>query len=350
MNLLSGLVKGVSALVVSVLAFGLFSTSSGPTASFTMSPDGNPVVGQTVQFTDTSTGSPTSWSWNFGDGQSSTLQSPVHVFAAPGLFTVTLTATNASGSSQQTQTPIVSPIDTLRLNNKGNHAFTVTLVATNQHNNNVQGAGQAIPQNDLFGYFSLPSLTGNPDNPEVFVKILDGTTINGQFWVFYGHLTDLIYDVTVTEVATGFIKTYHKDAGNSAGGFDTSGFHATATPTITPTPGPPTQTPTITPTPGAAITVNLVASNFKWSFNGGGQSFTFHVGQPYRLLVSRAVNTTHEFSGLPVFGCSGGITVNCNFTPTTAQIGNYGFGCTNDGCGTTSEHNQMQSGLAIVAP
>jgi hypothetical protein len=91
--------------------------------------------------------------------------------------------------------------DTLTLNSS--HPFTVRLVATNQHNGNVQGVGQAIPQSDLFGYFSLPSLTGQPTNPEVFVKILDGTTINGQYWVFYGHLTDLIYDITVTEVATG---------------------------------------------------------------------------------------------------------------------------------------------------
>jgi PKD repeat protein len=53
----------------------------------------------TVQFTDTSTNSPTSWDWNFGDGNSSTEQNPVHVFSINGTYNVTLVATNAGGSS-----------------------------------------------------------------------------------------------------------------------------------------------------------------------------------------------------------------------------------------------------------
>ena len=102
------------------------------------------------------------------------------------------------------------------------HSFNVTLVATDQHHGNVQGAGVALPQTDTFGYFSLPTLTNNPSNPEVFVKIL--LAPGGGYWVFYGHLTDLIYDLTVTENATGLSHTYHKDAGNTPGGFDTSTF------------------------------------------------------------------------------------------------------------------------------
>ena len=108
------------------------------------------------------------------------------------------------------------------------HSFNVTLVATDQHNNNVTGNGVALPQTDTFGYFSLPTITQNPSNPEVFVKILDGTAINGNYWVFFGHLTDLIYDMSVTDNVTGIQHTYHKDAGNEPGGFDTSTFPATA--------------------------------------------------------------------------------------------------------------------------
>lgn len=80
-------------------------TSSGvePVAGFTWSPSA-PDVGQAVQFTDTSTGSPTSWSWDFGDGGDSTSQNPVHAFAAVGASTVTLTAANQHGSSTRSQT------------------------------------------------------------------------------------------------------------------------------------------------------------------------------------------------------------------------------------------------------
>ena len=113
------------------------------------------------------------------------------------------------------------------------HSFNISVVATNQHDNNKTGAGVALPQTDTFGYFSLPTLTDNPSNPEVFVKVLDGRPINGSFWIFYGHLTDLIYDLTVTDNVTGITKTYHKDAGNEAGGFDTVSFPAPSNTTTT---------------------------------------------------------------------------------------------------------------------
>ncbi len=67
------------------------------------------VVGQTVNFTDNSTGIPTSWSWDFGDGSpASTLQNPSHSYAAPGVYTVTLTATNAQGNCTTTLTITVT--------------------------------------------------------------------------------------------------------------------------------------------------------------------------------------------------------------------------------------------------
>jgi len=50
-----------------------------------------------VQFTDQSTGAPTSWSWSFGDGGTSTLQGPTHTYAAAGTYDVTLTVTDGTG-------------------------------------------------------------------------------------------------------------------------------------------------------------------------------------------------------------------------------------------------------------
>ena len=50
-------------------------------------------IGSLIQFTDTSTGSPTAWDWDFGDGFASTEQNPVHSYAEESLYTVGLRAT-----------------------------------------------------------------------------------------------------------------------------------------------------------------------------------------------------------------------------------------------------------------
>jgi PKD repeat protein len=68
-----------------------------PTAAFTWDPTA-PDVGQQVQFTDTSSGYPTTWSWNFDDGSSSTEQNPTHSFGQAGTYDVALTVTNPAGS------------------------------------------------------------------------------------------------------------------------------------------------------------------------------------------------------------------------------------------------------------
>lgn len=59
-----------------------------------------------LQFTNSSSNA-TSYSWNFGDGNISTEENPVHTFAAPGTYTVTLTATNDAGNRAATKTILI---------------------------------------------------------------------------------------------------------------------------------------------------------------------------------------------------------------------------------------------------
>lgn len=57
-----------------------------------------------VTFTDLTTNGATSWAWNFGDGNTSTLQNPSNTYTTNGTYTVTLTATNAFGSDPEVKT------------------------------------------------------------------------------------------------------------------------------------------------------------------------------------------------------------------------------------------------------
>ncbi len=82
-------------------------TSPAPVANFSGTPTSGylPLI---VNFTDSSTNNPTSWSWNFGDTNvpynTSTLQNPTKWYVDAGTFTVSLTVTNAYGNDTMTRT------------------------------------------------------------------------------------------------------------------------------------------------------------------------------------------------------------------------------------------------------
>ena len=79
---------------------GTFSCNVAPIAGFNYT-DAD-VCNGSVQFKDLSSGKPTSWAWDFGDGQSASTQNPSHTYAASGTYTVILTATGTNGSSKDT--------------------------------------------------------------------------------------------------------------------------------------------------------------------------------------------------------------------------------------------------------
>jgi PKD repeat protein len=64
-------------------------------------------VNSVVNFADQSTNDPSEWSWDFGDGSTSSAKNPPHAFSAPGTYTVSLTVSNVSGSNTTTQDIIV---------------------------------------------------------------------------------------------------------------------------------------------------------------------------------------------------------------------------------------------------
>jgi PKD repeat protein len=83
------------------------STPKIPVASFKASTTTGTTM-SAISFTDTSTNSPTSWIWNFGDGTTATTQSVSHTFTKAGKYTVSLTVKNAAGSATATKTVTIS--------------------------------------------------------------------------------------------------------------------------------------------------------------------------------------------------------------------------------------------------
>ncbi len=73
-----------------------------PVAAFTATPTSG-IAPLTVKFTDKSTNIPNSWSWKFGDGNTSTVQDPSHKYVKKGTYTVSLTVKNAGGNSSVTK-------------------------------------------------------------------------------------------------------------------------------------------------------------------------------------------------------------------------------------------------------
>ena len=98
-------------VIISFLCIGSVSTLAAenvvPVASFSADVVSGKVPLQ-VQFTDTSSGEPTSWLWDFGDGSKSNLQNPAHTYMASGNYTVNLTVSNANGSDSLTRIDYIS--------------------------------------------------------------------------------------------------------------------------------------------------------------------------------------------------------------------------------------------------
>ncbi|MBT2533489.1 PKD domain-containing protein [Arthrobacter sp. ISL-48] len=155
----------------------LGSAPQAPVASFTATPTSG-TAPLNVSFIDTSTGRPTSWAWNFGDGGTSSIQSPSHSYSAAGTYTVTLTATNSAGSNSATATIAVSPATT---------ATGVTAVGSTTTYSSTAGtaAGLSAPSGTTAGDVLIASITAdlNPSMASVpagWTPIVNALSINSS--------------------------------------------------------------------------------------------------------------------------------------------------------------------------
>jgi ELWxxDGT repeat protein len=82
------------------------------------------------------------------------------------------------------------------------------------------GVGGAIAGTDKSGFFWF----FNSSNVELVIKVLDGRSINGSVWVFYGALSDVEYTIQVVDTQTTEEETYINPPGEICGRADTTAF------------------------------------------------------------------------------------------------------------------------------
>lgn len=251
-------------------------TCATPNAAFTASAT-TVCVGAPVNFTDNSTGGPTSWSWTFPSGTpgSATTQNVTGVtWSAAGTYTVTLTASNTNGSNSTTQviTVVASP--------------TVTASASNTS----VCSGSSVTLNAVGG----------------------GTYL----WAPGGQTTATI---TVTPTTT----TTYTVTGTNAQSCSDTGM---VTVTVFPLPiiNATTLNGTICPGDPAVLTAGG-ATSFTW--NPGGLTGT-------SVTVTPATTTTYTVTGVDANNCSGTAQVtvivqNC-VVPVAAATASGSSGCLGD--------------------
>ena len=143
-----------------------------PVANFIANTTSIP-VGGTVNFTDLSIASPTSWSWNFTGGtpSTSTLQNPTGIqYNTPGLYTVSLTATNAAGSDDEVK------VNYINVGSNPSNAYCDSLHFPFQGNYVLYSIRY---QNGSYGYYSGNNGFSDKSKADFFTPMSPFTKVTG---------------------------------------------------------------------------------------------------------------------------------------------------------------------------
>ncbi len=217
-----------------------------PAASFTQNVTGGNAP-LTVQFTDASTGNVTAWAWSFGDGQTSTQQSPVHTYAAAGTYTVSLNASNAYGYDLSTQTNLITvltpPAAAFTANVTGGNApltvqFTDTSTGDIDDRHWDFGDGQTSTQPNPIhtylepGIYTVTLTVSNAYSEDTETKTGLITVLTPPAAAFSADLNRIPVGGTIqfTDASTGDITTWHWDFGDGETSNEQSPSHTYTAP------------------------------------------------------------------------------------------------------------------------
>jgi gliding motility-associated-like protein len=279
--------------VLSIL-FSVTAFAQAPVANFSANivSGCSPIV---VQFTDLSTNTPTSWSWNLGNTNTSTLQNPSTTYITPGVYTVTLTATNSSGSNTKT---IVGYITVSALP-------TVSFTADSS-------ISCSLPRTIVF---TNNSVLGSSGTPSYFWDFGDGSTSTSanptKTYNTYGNFTVTLLVTNGNGCTQSLTKTgYIKNMPKAITSFTSSGANACTAPA----------TVVFTNTTSGAV-------SYDWNFGDGGTSTATNPSHTYNTTGSFTVRLISTNSG----GCKDTLT-STNYVSITKPTASFNTssatGCT----------------------
>jgi trimeric autotransporter adhesin len=159
---------------------------TAPTAAFSASPTSG-TAPLTVQFTDTSTGGPTSWQWDFQNNGTidSTEQNPTFVYASAGTYSVKLTVSNTSGSGSLTKAGYisVSPVGQTLTFTPTDDSFVRSNFPSelNGSLNNLRSF-KSLAETDSYLKFTVTGLTGSVVSAKLRLYVIDASPNAGTLY------------------------------------------------------------------------------------------------------------------------------------------------------------------------
>ena len=292
-----------------------------------------------VQFTDQSTGNPTSWNWDLGNGTISTIQNPSTTYITPGTYTVTLTVSDANGSNTKTVTNYITavptPIVSFVASDSGIACPPQTIQFTDQSTMGIAGAATYLWD---FG----DGFTSNQANP------VHTYTNTGNFSVTLSVTNNAGCSKLITK--TNYIQLVPQPV---------AGLSATNTASCT-----------------APFTVNFNntsanATSYAWDFGDGGTStaatpsHTYSAPGTYTVrLIASNVGNCQDTLIMPTYINISGVTAsftssatstclnsNVSFTSTSTPAGGtstWFFGDGGTATGSTASHAYAATGTYTV--
>ncbi|MBI2259466.1 MAG: PKD domain-containing protein [Flavobacteriia bacterium] len=322
--------------------------ASPPTASFTA--DQTSICsGESVQFTNTSTGNPSSYSWAFQGGTptTSTSENPLVQYSTPGVYNVSLTVTNGDGSDSETlngfitvngvSTPTISASGSLTFCDGGSVVLTSSAVSGNLWSNGLtsqsitvtssgtfnvtvsENGCSTISSNTVVTVNTNPSITlGTTANPTSCGTATGSVTISGSgtgtlSWTgtSSGSLTNVTLPQTINNLTAG---SYSFSFINSNLCSSNSVNATLNDPTMPETPIVSANGPTTFCSGGSVTLTSSVSSGILWSNGSTNQSITVN--------SSGTFNVSHTQNGCTSTSSNTVVTVNANPTISLGTVSN----------------------------